>query len=213
MCGVPCVSSSTYGSTRSFEYSHASSTVSSVDSIMSDKRRNMTDSSNSLAICSKTFHRLCKQRIHLSWKSRSLLSCVILLGSLHADVSARISQVSHAFCRFHTQQDCPLESPVNVGYILKEVFQEEHRGFDVLGGGHGFLADIRGEMLIFQVRPQLYEKYDSVASWVCGLSFWAAIVFSDNTLQHGCCLYVRVVILWLTRLKVVVQRIHTDHYE
>ena len=42
---------------------------------------------------------------------------------------------------------------MNIGYILKEVFREEHLGFDVSGGGHGFVANIGEKVLIFQIRP------------------------------------------------------------
>ena len=53
------------------------------------RRLNVTDLSKSLAICSRTSHRLCRWCIHLSWKSHSFLSCAIPLGSPLVDVSAR----------------------------------------------------------------------------------------------------------------------------
>ena len=86
---VSRVSSSTHGFMNSFVCSHASSTASNVDSIISDRRLNVTDSSKSLVVCSRSSHRPYRQCICLHWESCSFPSFAIPLGSPLADVLAR----------------------------------------------------------------------------------------------------------------------------
>ena len=75
--GICRVLSSAYESMSCFAFSHSSSASSFVYSIISDRRLNVTDSSKSLAVCSRSSQRPCRRCIRLSWEARSFLSCAI----------------------------------------------------------------------------------------------------------------------------------------
>ena len=60
-----CVTSASQESMNSVAWNHASATVSSVDSTMSDRRLKVTDSSNSRAVSSMSSHLSCR------WRSRT----------------------------------------------------------------------------------------------------------------------------------------------
>ena len=84
-----CLTSASHESMNSFACSHASSTVSSVDSTISDKRLKVTDSSNSQAVSSMSSHRSWRWCSRVNWQVRSRFIFAIPSGAPSANVSTR----------------------------------------------------------------------------------------------------------------------------